>query len=71
MKVVGTNNNKRPIVHEVTIALSDVEAGFLRKILFDHAGGSKEGFAGELYRKLDAFEFPGYEARYPAWKKKA
>jgi hypothetical protein len=56
----------KPVVTQVTITLSDMEAGFLRSILFGHRH-SVTNFGGALFAELDKLVFPNYDRRYPNW----
>ena len=64
----GFSGGKMPAPDGVTIELSDMDAGYLRKVM-QNEGGTDDSFAWRLFNKLDLFSFPAYEARYPDWRK--
>jgi len=58
MKVEVTNQKV-----EVTIVLNDLEAGYLRCLLFK-LRGTNPGFATDLFNKLELLKLPRYDRRY-------
>lgn len=62
---IKTNPCDKPAVRKVVLELTDMEAGFLRTILYQWSNGSPEGgFAAELWTALDKYSFPAYDERY-------
>ena len=64
----------KPEAYGTTIYLNEMEAGFLRAILYDFvhqndAGG--EAFANQLFRELDKYEYPDYNDKHPDWIKES
>jgi hypothetical protein len=68
MEVVS--RSEKVAVESVTIELSSMEAGWLRRILLFYAKvKGLDGFGGQLFRKLDKFYLRDYEEQYPDWRK--
>ena len=71
MKINPKGRGGKPVATGIVIELDDMEAGFLRKIMYDRAGGlSSGGFASEVWQALYKYTFPNYYAKYgDSWRK--
>ena len=67
MKVTSqeTDISRKRAAKSVTITLTDMEAGYLRRIL---GGIHTNASADKVFNELDRYIFPEYEEQYPRWR---
>ena len=60
---------RKPDANGAVISLNAMEAGFLRAALYQYSSrGLVDGFADNLFRALDKFNYPEYDKKYPNWR---
>ena len=56
-------------VTNVTIELTEMEAGYLRAICYGSCRGRLDAsFASKMFQELDRYRFVSYDRNHPNWK---
>ena len=69
MRVWPTGVPLKPVVTGIVIELDDMEAGWLRSVMFDNSE-YEHGFTEKMFQELDKYYFPNYEKAHPGWRDK-